>query len=287
MSFYIGCAVWAYKDWVGDFYPANSRPSDFLNLYSQRLTSVEGNTTFYSFPSEATVLRWKAATPSSFKFCLKLPREITHQGSLMPYWTQAIAFVNRVRILGERLGPMLVQLPPSYSPAQMQDLVTFLTAWPRANLPIAVEVRHPDWFRSPHAEALEEKLRELGVGKVLLDSRPIYDCPDNPQLASERKKPQVPLQPIVTQNFSIIRYISHPDWELNRDYLASWVTQLQSWLSQGLDIYFFVHCPIEARSPGFVRQFQHQLERAGIEVPPLPWDIVKQEESAQLSLFSD
>lgn len=286
MSFYIGCAVWAFKDWVGNFYPSASRASDFLNLYSQRLTAVEGNTTFYSVPSETMVQRWAAETHPEFKFCLKLPRHVTHDGDLMPQFEAAIAFLNRVKPLGDRLGPFLVQLPPSYSPAQLTDLHAFLTKWPRIQFPLAVEVRHLDWFHPPRAEALNQMLREAGVGRVLLDTRPIYDCPDDPQVASERKKPQVPLQTLATTTFSVVRYISHPDRDFNRDYLTEWVTQVDQWRRQGIDVYFFVHCPVEARSPGLAREFQHQLEQAGVAVPRLPWDEIQDETPSQLSLFS-
>ncbi|MGB3494840.1 MAG: DUF72 domain-containing protein [Elainellaceae cyanobacterium] len=285
-TFYIGCAIWSFKDWVGDLYPQGSRASDFLKLYSQRLTAVEGNTTFYSVPSDAMVQRWKAETPSGFKFCLKLPRDITHQGELMPRFEEAIAFLNRVQPLGDRLGPFFIQLPPSYSPARFADLKSFLTQWDRATYPISVEVRHLDWFRPQQSTDLNAMLRELGVGRVLLDSRPMYQTPDDPQVKSERKKPQVPLQPCFTANFSIVRYISHPDQHLNRDYLAEWTEQIHQWLEQGITVYFFVHCPIEARSPGLLRGFQHQLEQTNVPVESLPWDSFEDDAPAQLSLFS-
>lgn len=285
-KFYIGCAVWSFKDWVGELYPPGSRSADFLGLYSQRLTAVEGNTTFYAVPSEAMVKRWVAETPADFKFCLKLPRHVTHQGELMPHFDEAIAFLRRVQPLGDRLGPFFMQLPPSYSPAQGSDLEAFLARWDRAAFPIGVEVRHLDWFQPQYAAELEAMLKGLGVGRVLLDSRPMYQTPDDPQVASERKKPQVPLQLSLTANFAIVRYISHPERDLNQDFLAEWLQQIDRWLQQNIDLYFFVHCPIEARSPKLLRWFQHQLEQAAIAVDPLPWDCRSDETPAQLSLFS-
>ena len=80
MNFRIGCAVWSYKGWVGDFYPPKSRSSEFLRLYSEVFSTVEGNTTFYAIPNQDTLKRWIAETPPSFKFCLKLPKQLTHQG---------------------------------------------------------------------------------------------------------------------------------------------------------------------------------------------------------------
>jgi uncharacterized protein YecE (DUF72 family) len=89
---------------------------------------------------------------------------------------------------------------------------------------------------------------------------------------SERKKPDLPLQPVVTAPFSMVRYISHPVEEVNRSYLEEWVTYVSDWLRAGVKVYFFVHCPEEARSPGNARLFQKLLEQGGAPVPSLPWN---------------
>ncbi|MBW4661095.1 MAG: DUF72 domain-containing protein [Drouetiella hepatica Uher 2000/2452] len=288
MSFRLGCAIWAYKEWVGEsagsLFPVGSRATDFLHLYSRRFSTVEGNTTFYSIPDAATVQRWVAETPASFKFCLKLPRDVTHQGLLTPAIPQAIAFLEQVQGLGDRLGPFFAQLPPSYSPDRLDDLRCFLTALPRRRFQFALEVRHLDWFKEPHVRELNAMLTDLGVGRVLLDTRPIYDCPDNPQIASERRKPQLPLQPVVTASFSLVRYISHPNQDLNQRYLLEWTQQIDLWIQQGIQIYFFVHCPIEVHSPGNARYLQLLLEEQGVSVPPLPWNALESPPT-QLSLF--
>lgn len=288
MNFRLGCAIWAYKDWVGELFPPGSRAADFLSLYSRRFTTVEGNTTFYSIPDKETIQRWAEATPAGFKFCPKLPRQLTHQGLLTPCISETIAFLERMQGLGDRLGPVFAQLPPSYSPVTLSDLATFIAAWPHQLVELAVEVRHLDWFKPEQAESLNQLLSQWGVGRVLLDTRPIYECPDDPQLASERRKPQVPLQPELTAPFSIIRYISHPDRTFNEPYLAQWAAQVQAWLEQNRQIYFFVHCPVERQSPGTARVFQHQLEQAGVPVPQLPWDLLEANVPPppnQLSLF--
>lgn len=285
-NFFLGCAIWAYKDWVGNLFPKGTKAADFLQLYSRRFTTVEGNTTFYSIPDVATVERWAAQTPDGFQFCLKLPRSLTHQGRLADQVGGAIAFLQQMQGLGDRLGPLFAQLPPSYSPGQFADLAEFLRAFPRDQARLALEVRHPAWFQEPHAERLNGLLSELGMGRVLLDTRPIYDGPDDPQLHSERKKPRLPLHPELTAEFSLIRYISHPQMERNQGFLAEWVERVEGWLRQGKQIYFFVHCPVEERSPDNARRFQRLLEEAGVEVPALPWDGVEGEEVvSQLSLF--
>ncbi|UKO98056.1 DUF72 domain-containing protein [Nostoc sp. UHCC 0870] len=272
MNFFIGCAVWAYKGWLGELYPQGTRATEFLRLYSRRFTCVEGNTTFYAIPNVETVNRWATETPPGFEFCLKLPRDITHQGLLAPYIPAALDFLAEMRPLGKHLGPIFAQLPPSYSPASIDDLARFLEAWPRQESPLALEVRHPDWFREPHTSNLTQLLETLGVGRVLLDSRPIYSGDDDPQLQSERRKPKVPLQFSVTAPFSLIRFISHPDLSVNQPFMEEWLSQIQQWLNSGVKIYFFVHCPLEERSPNTARHFQQLLEQNAVAVPPLPWN---------------
>ncbi|PLZ80274.1 hypothetical protein CBP16_13610, partial [Fischerella thermalis WC217] len=85
-------------------------------------------------------------------------------------------------------------------------------------------------------------------------------------------KPKLPVQFSITAPFSLIRFISHPNLEINQPFMAEWVTQIQQWLQQGKRIYFFVHCPLEERSPNTARHFQKLLEQNGVKVPPLPWD---------------
>ena len=273
-NFRIGCAVWAYREWLGDFYPPGSRAADFLHLYGQRLTCVEGNTTFYSIPTPETVQRWADNTPATFRFCPKLPRTVTHDGLLMPQLPNALAFLTLMQGLGPRLGTIFAQLPPRYSPAAFADLAQFIASWPHQTCPLAVEVRHLDWFEPPQINRLDAMLAQFQVGRVLLDTRPIYtwsNPADDPQLRSERKKPRVPLLPAATANSVLVRYISHPELDRNRDFLAGWVERVGQWLAQGISVYFFVHCPHEVQSPQIARYFQEQLEKAGVDVPPLPW----------------
>jgi uncharacterized protein YecE (DUF72 family) len=208
MSFQIGCAIWAYKGWLGTFFPTGTAPAKFLQVYSQRFTTVEANATFYSIPTPAVVQRWAQETPNGFQFCPKFPRSITHEGLLLPKVEAAKAFIHLMQGLqlgqdpiGDRLGPLLLQLPPRYGPQFFEDLEAFLRELQALPVRIAVEVRHQQWFNQPQATRLNELLEQLSVGRVLLDTRPIYAGPDDPQLHSERKKPKLPLQPIATAPF--------------------------------------------------------------------------------------
>jgi uncharacterized protein YecE (DUF72 family) len=271
MPISIGCAVWAYPGWMGEVYPPKTPSKDFLHVYSNHFPAVEGNTTFYATPDRVTIDRWKSQTPPGFKFCLKFPRGITHNGLLEPYIIPALAFITQMQELGDRLGVIFVQLPPNYSPHKgLADLTAFLTILPRQDVDLALEVRHLDWFKSPYKEQLNELLTRLGIGRVILDSRPIYAAARSGERAIECKKPNVPLDLTLTAPFSLIRYVSHPNRSANQLWFDEWTSQIQIWLQQGIQIYLFVHCPIEARSPINARQLHEMLEQAGIALAALP-----------------
>ncbi len=289
MLFYLGCAVWAYKDWLGELFPAGSKSADFLRLYSRRLTAVEGNTTFYATPKPEVVARWAAETPATFRFCLKLPREVSHAGPLARQAEAARAFVERVAPLGERLGPFFLQLPPGYGPAQRGDLARFLEQWP-AERALAVELRHPDWYAQAHERPLMELLERRGVGRVIMDVRPIRQEGDRGALLDDarERKPDVPMHPLRSGGMAMLRYIGHPDPERNQPWIDEWAPRIAAWLAEGTAVFCFMHCPDEARSPALCRAIQGRLRALGA-APPLPWDSVAEAPPdappEQLSLF--
>ena len=281
--FYLGCAVWSYAGWVGNLYPPKSRFQDFLNLYSQRFTTVEGNTTFYAVPPAKTIARWQEQTSAGFKFCLKFPQEITHRGLLAEKIPQAQSFLDRISGLQDRLGTTFIQLPPGYNPEYLDDLQGFLRVCSEINPNLAVEVRHLEWFASPHGDRLNKILSDLNIARVLLDTRPLYNSPDDPQANSNRRKPKVPLQPIVTGDVAFVRFISHPERQYNESWLQEWLPQIKTWLQQEKTVYFFVHCPQEERSPETARYFYNLLKEQ-IDIPDLSWDAIAPFPT-QLSLF--
>ena len=273
-QFFLGCAVWGYKDWVGPLFPPGSKSTDFLSLYSRRLTTTEGNTTFYATPAVETVKRWAAETPETFRFCFKLPREVSHEGPLTAQINTTQEFIDRMAPLGERLGPFFLQLPPGYRADKIDDLERWLAAWP-TEYRVAVEVRHLDWYAGPHETALMKLLERYNVGRVVMDVRPLDAGPlpgaDVDLQVARDRKPNVPMHPLRSSNIALVRYIGHPTPELNFPLLDEWAQRVASWLAEGPEVYFFCHCPDERRSPALCREFQHRLERVA-DVPPLPWD---------------
>ena len=263
--------MWGYKEWVGEFFPPRTPQSDFLRLYSRKLTTVEGNTTFYAIPAAATVARWRAVTPESFRFCFKIPRSISHTPDLGNHRQETFFFIERMRGLGERLGTMFLQLPPAFSPVQTTQLRSFLEFWP-ADVRLAVEVRHGGFFEAEHAEALNKLLGEYKVARVLMDTRPIRVGPGEEQrvLQARERKPDLPLQVAITTDLTFVRYIGNPNVDVNNPFLETWARQLAQWLKQKVTAYVFCHCPFEIHSPAICFALYERI-RALASLPPLPW----------------
>jgi uncharacterized protein YecE (DUF72 family) len=136
---YVGTSGFSYAPWRGGFYPAKAKPSEFLEFFSARLPSVELNTTFYQLPSEEQLRHWAAQTPWEFRFAVKMSRRITHGGrfELLP------TFTEQVQALGERLGPILIQFPPTRP--RDDGLLRLVLDSLDPELEYAFEFRHESW----------------------------------------------------------------------------------------------------------------------------------------------
>ncbi len=279
MNLLVGCPVWACKAWVGDFYPQGTKPSDYLREYSHRLTTIEGNTTFYAVPGPKTIEHWLLETPPSFRFCPKVPQAISHAGPLAARIDAAHEFVDFMRALGTRLGPMFLQLPPRYSPALLDDLRLFLEAWP-ADCRLAVEVRHKGWFDEPSDSELNSHLSARGMARVVIDTRPIRNLEGDRILAgtvyqtlleARRQKPDLPVLPKRTTDFLFVRYIGHPEMTINLPLLQDWAQIIADQLRSGAEAYVFCHSPQALIAPFLCREL-HAAVRRQLDIPPLPCD---------------
>ncbi|MBO9345210.1 MAG: DUF72 domain-containing protein [Chloroflexi bacterium] len=261
MAFYLGCPLWGLKSWVGRFFPPKTKPRDFLSAYSRRLNAVEGNTTFYGLPSADVVMRWRDATPAGFKFCLKLPQVISHHKQLRACQAETEAFVARLRLLGDRCGPALLQLPPSFGAKQLDQLRGWLEAWP-ADLRLAVEPRHADFFGAHEAE-LDGLLSQHHVARCTFDTAPLFSAdPAQPEVAAaQARKPRWPARYTRTASFAFVRYVGHPDIQANQPWLMPWAARVGEWLARGDDVFFFVHHPDDTFAPDLARHF-HSLVAA-------------------------
>jgi uncharacterized protein YecE (DUF72 family) len=292
MNLFIGCPIWSFKGWVGNFYPEDTKPKEYLREYSRRVTTIEGNTTFYAVPAQKTIETWVAETPPAFRFCPKVPKAISHEGTLLDNVPRAQEFVDVMRGLGDRLGPMFLQLPPRFTPEQIAELQTFLTQWPR-DVRLAVEVRHLDWFDTPYDGYLNQLLTNQNMARVTIDTRPIRDLAGDEILegttygslvGARERKPDVPVIPTRTTDFVFIRYIGHPDLRFNDPFLDEWESYLVSQLKEGADAYVFCHSPENLTAPQIARELYHRVARH-VSLPPLPWDTVQPDTPEQPTLF--
>jgi uncharacterized protein YecE (DUF72 family) len=165
LRWYIGTMGFSYADWSGVFYPADMPARNYLSYYSRIFNGVEIDSTFYGIPRETTIRRWASIVGPAFKFCLKTPRAITHDSGLKDVEAEMRAFLDQVVLLGEALGVVLLQFPPSFRRDQLGALEGLLTGLPEG-YKFAVEIRDPSWFDIPSGQrepALASLLRSLGI----------------------------------------------------------------------------------------------------------------------------
>jgi uncharacterized protein YecE (DUF72 family) len=142
---YLGTIGFSYNFWKRSFYPQRTGSKDYLSYYSAKFTTVEIDSSFYRIPSEQTVLNWKQQTSPGFKFTLKFPQLITHIKRLKNAQRETQIFLQRVNLLEEKLGPLLLQFPPNYTSDHSQELQQYLKDLPKNNR-YAVEVRSKSWL---------------------------------------------------------------------------------------------------------------------------------------------
>ncbi|HEV2225806.1 MAG TPA: DUF72 domain-containing protein [Nitrososphaerales archaeon] len=186
----IGTSGWSYNEWAGVFYPSSS--ANKLSFYSGVYKTAEVDSTFYAFPSKGLVHGWARFTPDGFVFSAKLPRLLTHEKRLdLSKGVEAdlVKFLSLLNplIVGGKLGPVLIQLPPSYSfQTDFEKLKGFLDRIPE-DVKFAVEFRHPSWLR----EEVWSSLRAKNVANVIVD------------------EPLLPPDTVVTADFAFIRWHGH------------------------------------------------------------------------------
>ncbi len=152
----VGCSGWSYQDWVGPFYPKDTQPKDFLKLYSSVFNAVEIDSSFYRIPNQFMISRWRKNTPDGFLFTAKFPKKITHDSKLQNV-SDTLAYLYRVfGGLGKKLGPLIVQLPPSFKYDKGLPVLQKFISELNGNIRHAIEFRHDSWFRSDIYSLLEK-----------------------------------------------------------------------------------------------------------------------------------
>lgn len=211
----IGTAGWSYAHWRGPFYPPGLPYDAQLAFYARRFCSVEINSTFYRLPETKMLRAWRDGVPREFTFAVKASRFITHMKKLNVPARALRSFFGRIEALGDKLGPVLFQLPPRWH-CNRERLAAFLSYLSR-DFRYAFEFRDPSWL-------------EPGVYDLLARHRValcLYE------LAGYRS-------PIVVTSKLVYIRLHGPDGpyqgRYNRRALARWARKIRAWSAEGRSV---------------------------------------------------
>lgn len=227
MDLLVGTSGYSYKEWKGSFYPPDLPAAGMLAYYAARFRTVEINNTFYRMPKGEVLESWAAQVPPEFRFVLKAPQKITHIQRLRGA-EDSVAFLLQVAgLLGERLGPLLFQLPPGFK-KDVGRLRDFLGLLPRT-VRVALEFRHASWFD----DEIYGLLREHGAALCI---------------AEAEEGVQVPFVSTADWGYLRLRMADYGEVEL-----SAWLERLrgQSW---GAAFVFFKH-EDEGKGPQLAARF--------------------------------
>lgn len=272
----MGCAMWQHASWPGSQVAESSPRGHALQSYASSFTAVEGNTTFYALPNAATAQRWADSVPADFRFVFKVQRAITHEKRFRSVEEDLAEFLGAVDPLRANLGPVLLQLPASFGPEQLDLLFSFIDE-ASSGIEWAVEVRHQGFYGSADERRLNDELFARGANRVMLDSRALFDGPAQTagEIEAFRAKPRVPVRAVATAETPVVRFIGQTNLDSNEPYLQPWVETTVRWLVQGKNPIVFLHTPDNAEAPELVRRFYDSVALAldreyGVVLAPLP-----------------
>jgi uncharacterized protein YecE (DUF72 family) len=238
---YLGTSGWSYADWEGTLYPEALPSASRLAEYAKHYPTVEIDSTFYGTPRRSTVEKWREIVPEGFLFAAKFPQEVTHERNLVGSEAEAESFVRTMAELGDRLGPLLVQLPPSFDVEGMGVLEDFLKRLPEG-FRYTVEVRHRSWLGSD----LPQMLSERGAALALIDY------------------PRMPRMQEATTDFSYIRWLGdrrefpegHTHLKKERDEDLRWWSDLVGrFLEEGRTVFAYANNHYQNHSPSTLERF--------------------------------
>jgi uncharacterized protein YecE (DUF72 family) len=243
MTVMVGTSGWQYRDWRGPFYPLGLPQGAWLPAYSARFSTVEVNSAFYRLPEAATFERWAGQTPAGFVMAVKASRYLTHVRRLHDPEEPVGRLLERCRHLGSKLGPVLLQLPPTLT-ARHDDLAATLRAF-GSDCRVAVEPRHPSWLTDETAGLL----REHDAALCLADS-------------PSRRSPVWR-----TASWGYVRFHegqAHPRPCYGRQALRTWASRLAGLYGPADDVFVYFNNDTAACAPANALQLRVLLERAGL-----------------------
>ena len=283
-NIHIGTCAWTFDDWRGVFYPDHLPSSDRLGFYSRHFSTVEVDSTFYHVPTPHVSGHWAAVTPPEFRFTCKVPREITHERRLADVEEPLAAFVRGIEPLGEKLGCLLVQLPPWFHPKHDEHaLREFIRRLP-AGFPWAVEFRDTEW----HLPRIVHLLESRGVAWVWNDLSPLAqaDAAAFGFLPATADFALVRLMGDVTTKYDAkgqgMHHYREPMWPRPQS-LDNWAVKIRQTAAELGEVFVSVNNHFEGYAPHTVRELGLRL---GIDVKlPSPAEVHPDRDRDQLRLW--
>jgi uncharacterized protein YecE (DUF72 family) len=247
---YFASPVWSNAGFVGKIYPHTAKPANYLYHYARQFNCIELNTTYYGV-NPASVAKWVAAAPESFKFCPKLTKRISHEKQLRLVDEDVQEFCQQMEVLGNRLGPAWLLLPQSFGPWNLDELSQFLTKFPK-KFELGVELRHPEWFDEQATGEVFNLFEKNGTAAIITD------------VAGRRDV----LHMRLTSPTTIIRFVGNHLHPTDFERLDEWAHRIAKWFEQGLHTcYIFLHQPEEELCVELAIHFVNKLnELAGLDV---------------------
>jgi uncharacterized protein YecE (DUF72 family) len=251
-SLFLGTQGWTYPSWVGPFYAAGTKSSAYLPHYATQFRTVELDTTFYAIPRLSTIEGWREKTPAGFQFAAKFPKIITHEKLLVDSREETSAFLSAMAGLDDKLGPLLLQMPPWWTASGMDALTGFLAGLPSGGMRFALEVRHRSWLAAETLPRLLDLLQQHGVALCLVQHA------------------WMPALENLTAPFTYIRWLGRrediPDDDfskvrINRDVqLDRWAALISDYLRNNVTVYGYFNNHYQGHSPASVRAMQMRLD---------------------------
>ena len=224
-TLFLGTSGFAYDEWKGVFYPEGTKNAGMLPFYAGRFNSVEVNYTFRRLPSEKTIATWKEVTPEGFRFTLKAHQRITHSLRLKSADEEVGTFLERARLLGDRMGPILFQCPPNlkFDRGLIENFVAYLPPIAR----FAMEFRHPSWLEA------SDILSNNGVALCAAET-------------DEHETDAITWEPF---GYLRLRKTDYTDDEIRR-----WAERIRPALSDGNDAYCYFKHEGDGAAPAFAEK---------------------------------
>lgn len=239
---HIGTSGWHYEAWKGPFYPEEMTAEDFLGYYVDHFQTVEINNTFYQLPEEETFAEWRTTAPDGFIFSVKASQYITHMKKLKDPEGPVSNFLGTIEALGDKLGPVLFQLPPHWN-FDKQRLKSFLAVLP-GDLRCAFEFRDESWFNEEAYSLLEKHDAAFCIYHLA------------GRLSPKR----------ITSDLVYIR-LHGPEGAYQGQYgddaLSQWSSDLRRWAEDGREVF----CYFDNDEAGYAAQDAQRLEEMIVESP--------------------